>query len=247
MGYSAREPAIIVTFNKILDKIQHKIIRDFYEIEYLQKSKYFPQKFVNNLEYNTHDKIIENLRQYYPDNGIILNGEEITEIIPEDSKFTDYFIINSLSEKNNLGRSLPFISNSLTLIHDYHNQKNVIATVINFPILNITLNTHKDTEVFCNNKRIYISQNNDANNTAIITNIDNGGKNTKNEYYNFNSIAYEALLIFQNKADLLIKHYDHKDQLYPLEFIANKANFTFSLDEKKKIVKIANNKTKADI
>ena len=49
MGYAGREPAIIITLNKLLEKIQHKIIRDFYEIEYLQRSEYFPQKFVNNL------------------------------------------------------------------------------------------------------------------------------------------------------------------------------------------------------
>ncbi|MBT4922489.1 MAG: hypothetical protein HON23_05690 [Rickettsiales bacterium] len=242
MGYAGREPAIIITLNKVLEKIQHKIIRDFYEIEYLQKSQFFPQKFVNNLIDTTHSFLIENLLTHYPNNGLILNGEVINDATTDGADSTDYFIVDSLSDQANLSRSLPFVANSITLINNFYDKTQIIAAVINYPILNITLNTHKDTEVFCNQKRIQITANTNPEPLNIISNI----ASDKSEFYHFNSLAYEALLIFQNKADLLIKSYKDSHQLYAFEFIAKKANFICDVDEEKKIIKISNNKSTAN-
>lgn len=238
MGYTGREPAIITNLNKILGKIQHKIIRDFYEIEYLQKSQYFPQKFVNKLTENTHHFIISNLLNQYPDNGVIVNGEVINDIKEDGSEAIDYFIIDSLSDQKNLTRSIPFIANSITLIKDFYNKTQIIATVINYPILDITLHAHKDTEVYCNDKRIQITANISPEELTIISNIPSDNKVS----YNFNSLAYEALMIFQSKADILTKSYIDPNQLYPFEFIAKKANFICHVDEDKKIFKLSNNK-----
>lgn len=239
MGYAGREPAIIITLNKLLEKIQHKIIRDFYEIEYLQRSEYFPQKFVNNLTNSTHNFFIENLLKHYPNNGLIINGEVINDVTSDNAEATDYFIIDSLSDNINLSRSIPFIANTITLIKDFYEKTQVIATVVNFPILDITLNSHKDTEVFCNQKRVQITANKNPESMIIMSNI----PNQNFELYHFNSLAYEALLIFQNKADLLIKSYKDSNQLYAFEFLAQKANFHFSVDEDKKIFKLSNNKS----
>ncbi|MBT4989297.1 MAG: hypothetical protein HOM96_02005 [Rickettsiales bacterium] len=242
MGYAGREPAIIITLNKILGKIQHKIIRDFYEIEFLQKSQFFPQKFVHNLTETTHSFLIDNLLTHYPNNGLILNGETINDVTSDGTVATDYFIVDSLADQANLSRSLPFIANSVTLIKDFYEKTQIIATVINYPILDITLNSHKDTEVFCNQKRIQITANTNSEPLAIISNI----ASENSEFYNFNSLAYEALLIFQNKADILIKSYKDSHQLYAFEFIARKANFICSVDEEKQIFKISNNKSIAN-
>lgn len=243
MGYAAREPAIIVSLNKILQKIQHKIIRDFYEIEYLQKSQYFPQKFVNNLTETTHAYIVDSLHESYPNNGIILNGSIVSNKTMDGADSQNYFIIDSLSDQSNLSRSMPFIVNSITLINDFDNKKQIIATTINYPILDITLNAHKDTEVFCNQKRIQITANTNATGLNIISNIAN---HDNYDFYHFNCLAYEALLVFQNKVDLLVKSYKDSYQLYALEFLAKKANFTFELDQEKQIVRISNNKSVAN-
>ena len=242
MGYAGREPAIIITLNKLLEKIQHKIIRDFYEIEYLQKSEYFPQKFVDNLTNTTHNFFIENLLKHYPNNGLIINGEVINDVTSDNAEATDYFIVDSLSDQSNLSRSLPFIANTITLINDFYNKTQIVATIVNFPILDITLNCHQNTEVFCNQKRVQITANKNPESMVIISNIPNQNLPA----YHFNSLAYEALLIFQNKADLLIKSFNDSHQLYAFEFLAKKAKFHFSVDEDKKIFKLSNNKSVAN-
>ncbi len=153
---------------KALDKISHKIARDFGEIENMQNNNFTAAKFANSCYLAVKKQLIRELGAINPQYNIrFLDGEEI--INDKNSRFC--YLIAPIDGLLNLSRSIPSFTSVIALEETKDNKKEITCCAINNIINGETYAASKNNGAFLNNIRIKCSNHKPLNN--ILCSITN--------------------------------------------------------------------------
>ncbi|AIL64894.1 Inositol-1-monophosphatase [Rickettsiales bacterium Ac37b] len=172
-------------------KASRRLLRDFGEVNQLQVSRKGTDKFVDIAAINAEKIIVEELKRARPSYNVLLHDRQIIH----DEKCEFQWIINALDGRVNFLHASPFFCISIALEKVTSNNKEVIASVIDMPILGETyfaekgqgawLEKHMDTTRGRYKLRVSNRENFD-NSVLAINNIEQTMVNKLNDFIKHN-------------------------------------------------------------
>lgn len=219
MGY----PRLIYLLEQIILQGKDQITRDFGELAYAQSNRNLPIKFAEKLVEIVTSKILEKAKKILARQGIIINNQILVT-----SANNDYLVISILPEKNNLLRSIPFISCSImsAKLNDQLEPINIAAAAIYNPLTGQFYWSDEEKRARENFRKIMTSQ---------VTNI-----NTANNIQ-LSSANLELCWLASGKIDYANIKFQHYLDVAAADFIAKKAGAISVVDHKENYIKIAAN------
>jgi len=118
----------------ITAKASRFLSRDYYELKSLQSSKNSTQTFVDRCLDKMSKVIVNELERSRPEYGVSALGIEKESQNEEKSKW----LVNIMSGERNLSHAIPCIGMSIAIEEEIYGKKELVASLICFPILDET-------------------------------------------------------------------------------------------------------------
>tara|TARA_A100001015_G_C14868901_1_gene663509 strand:+ start:356 stop:1111 length:756 start_codon:yes stop_codon:yes gene_type:complete len=237
--------AYLTIFAQILNKVEAAIVRDYHELSVLQQSRNEPVNFSNKTIDRAVNRILSDLENYYPDAGLVINGQVFQK---EGKKDAGYILIEILSESLVFMRAFPYFVLSLTYAKKQGEEYDLLATQINLPFFTESLQAISgDKAYFGQNIVLRIPQNTEESINMIVA-VDSEFQTDKVKIFkqvSLLSLTYELTLLAEGKIDFLCRKYEYYEQIAGLSLILQNAGFFLEIDQKAKIIKAANHKSKS--
>ena len=169
---SNKSSAISHIVNKAFRYIEHKILRDFKELGFLQNSRKGTSNFAQNSFDYIAKSLYQDLKNARPAFGFVINGQEIC---PPKDKSTSKYIIQPIDGFDNFMHAIPYFAVNIIVENN-----NVIEQFFAFnPILKIEFEIN-ETAALLNQQKVKVSKRDNISDGLLASNYFMAGVNLFN-------------------------------------------------------------------